>query len=272
MYYDVNAKSLYDDFFGYTSSYRINLAKYVINKYGDFRFYKRDLVKKNFEKIYNNDSYKNYINIEKLMDRDLKIYQEIKDIYETRKQTETFEEFIMRKINVLENYKKTLDKVMVFKMNGKELKLEYDPYNEILKINKNHIFEKTNSLNLGSYTGSNAFGVSKKVERIAVWDRVVNIINPLDYNSTSIVPLIYKNSNFDFYIPKRKFQENNCDINNLVIEFIVITNSHRYITDEKDPTIYDPIKLKISKNIINYELLGVKIRYNNKIIYKNSYI
>lgn len=233
----------------------------------NLRNYRQEFIKEEVNSILADDDFKNYSDPKTIINRDLNIKKQLDSMYKSKKKYETEFDLIKQNLTTLEKYKKTFDKVIVFKKKGNENNIDYNPETENLYISPGILIDLTKKAREGKYLGSNAFGVTREVSTSHTVG-VISYLEKIEYPEPYIRGDSYKKIVVN--IPKEIMKKNNYKINNFSIDFLVVTNKIQKFNNSTTPTIDMPYMNSFSTTKIIYEVVGIKLKYNNKVIYKKN--
>lgn len=227
----------------------------------EIKEYKRENVKIKVKEIIDDDSFKKYSDPEKIMKRDLDIRKQLQSIYKNKKNYETNSDLINNNMDKLEKIKEELDTVLTFKFNKNKMNLNYDPNTENIIIYPYDLFDATKT-KAKEYVGRNAFGATADVTIFDVRGAVSTLQDDRYYDQ--------KFCNIKF--PKSEMKKNNYNLKNIEAEFIVIVSEISETSFSREATLDSPHGGTYMYSKIIYDILGVKLKYNGKIIHKESFM
>ncbi|WP_448821572.1 hypothetical protein [Cetobacterium sp.] len=233
----------------------------------NLRSYKQHFVKNEVNNILNNDNFKNYSDPKAIVNRDLNLKKQLDSIYKNKKKYETEFDLIKNNLLKLEKIKETFDKVLVFNKKGSEININYNPETEKLYITPGVLIDLTKKAREGKYLRSNALGVIKNVSTSHTIGTTA-YLEKIEYPKRYIKGDDYEKIVID--MPKDVMKKNNYKINNFTIDFLVITNQIKKFNNSTTPTLSSPYMNSFSVIDITYEVVGIKLKYNNKTIYKKN--
>lgn len=218
------------------------------------RAYRRDIVLKEIDNILSNDNFNKFSNPKDILNRDLKIKKKLDLIWKSKKEYEDDFDLIRRNLDILEQYKKIFDTVVVFKRKASNSELKYDTDREKLIVRPEDLIRLTTSKS-SNYIGSNVFGVSTKVNYLETRGNIGELKS-------------FREIEVD--LPKQEFIKNNYKLKNFIIEYLVITDEIKNMDYATEATLDSPYSYSMIGMKVIYRVVGIKIKYNNKIIYKDN--
>lgn len=230
------------------------------NSYG-IKEYKRENVKIKVKEIIDDDSFKKYSDPEKIMKRDLDIRKQLQFIYKNKKSYETYSDLINNNMDKLEKIKEELDTVLTFKFNKNKMNLDYNPNTESIRIYPYDLFD-ARKIKGKKYVGSNAFGATADVTILDVRGAVSTLQDDRYYDQKFC----------DIKFPKSEMAKNNYNLKNIEAEFVVIVSEISETSFSREATLDSPHGGTYMYSKIIYDILGVKLKYNGKIIHKESFM
>lgn len=223
-----------------------------IKNYHDVEKYRRDIVSKEVDRILLDDNFNNFSRPKDILNRDLKIKKKLDLMWKSKKEYENDFDLIRRNLDTLEKYKKIFDTVVVFKRKPTEFEIQYDTNEEKLIIKPEELIDLTVTKS-SEYIGSNIFGVSTEV---------------ISRNTEGNLGKLKSFKKIEIDIPKKDFIEHNYTLKNFIIEYLVITNKIEKVYGGKDATIDSPYSYSYRGIEVTYEVVGIKLKFNNKVVYK----
>lgn len=223
----------------------------IKNNY-DVRKYRRDIVSKEVDSILLDDNFNKFSKPKDILNRDLKIKNKLDLMWKSKKEYENDFDLIRRNLDTLEKYKKIFDTVIVFKIKPNEFEIQYDTNEEKLIIKPEELIDLTVTKS-SEYIGSNIFGASTEV---------------ISRNTEGNLGKLKSLKKIEIDIPKKDFIEYNYSLRNFIIEYLVITNKIEKVYRGKDATIDSPYSYSYRGMEVTYEIVGIKLKFNNKIVYK----
>ncbi|MGL4999868.1 MAG: hypothetical protein ACRC5T_12975 [Cetobacterium sp.] len=224
------------------------------------RNYRKNIIIKEIDTILEDNNFKNYSNPLEIVKRDLKIKKQLDFIYNNKKIYETEFDLINRNLKTLEQFKQTFDKIAVFQK--KVDSISYDPYKENLIIFPGTLIDLTKK-NTDKYLGSNAFGMTAKVSMSYITGSKA-ILKKIEKTT------VLENEKIVINIPKTTMA--NYNLKNFNIEYLTITNKINKIKNGTIPTLDIPFGHSYNILEVTYEVIGIKLKYDGKIIYKENFL